>query len=46
METETDYAYKGRGEKCEVVKSKLKVNISGAVNISQDEGGMSSVTHA
>ena len=40
IESEKDYSYKGYGEKCEVVKLKLKVNISGAVNISQDEGGM------
>ena len=40
LESETDYKYKGWDEKCKFDKSKVSVNISGAVNISKDEGGM------
>ncbi|XP_072031890.1 cathepsin L-like [Amphiura filiformis] len=42
LESEADYPYKGYGEKCEFVKSKVKVNITGAVNISQDEAEIAS----
>ena len=43
LESEADYKYKGYGEKCEFDKSKVKANISGAVNISKDEGGRPSI---
>ncbi|XP_072031894.1 cathepsin F-like [Amphiura filiformis] len=43
LESEADYPYKGYlGGNCKFVKSKVKVNITGAVYISQDEGEIAS----
>ena len=44
LETEADYPYEAEGEKCAFVKSKAKVDITGAVNISSNEEG-ESFTH-
>ncbi|VEN63981.1 unnamed protein product [Callosobruchus maculatus] len=40
LETEEDYPYEAENEKCHFVKSKSKVQLSGAVNISHDETDM------
>ncbi|KAG5884611.1 hypothetical protein JTB14_023810 [Gonioctena quinquepunctata] len=40
LESETDYPYKAEDEKCLFKKSKVKVQLSGAVNISHDETDM------
>ena len=41
LETESDYKYEGYGEKCKFNASEAKVKVTGAVNISQNEGGKS-----
>jgi len=40
LETEKDYSYEGENEKCSLDKSKIKVKISGAVDISKNETQM------
>lgn len=40
LESETDYSYKGRDEKCRFNRSEVAVKISGALNISSDEKDM------
>ncbi|KAH9500838.1 hypothetical protein Btru_073138 [Bulinus truncatus] len=42
IETEDDYKYEGKDDKCRFNKSKVAVAITGAVNISQDENEMAS----
>lgn len=40
LETEQDYPYEGEDEKCDFIKSKTRVQLKGAVNISHDETDM------
>lgn len=40
METEQDYPYDAEDEKCSFNKNKVKVKLSGALNISHDETDM------
>lgn len=40
LETEQDYPYDAEDEKCHFTKNKVKVQISGALNISHDETDM------
>ncbi|KAI8784915.1 Cathepsin F precursor, putative, partial [Biomphalaria glabrata] len=37
LETETDYKYEGKDDKCRFNSSEVQVKLTGAVNISQDE---------
>ncbi len=39
LETEKDYPYEGRGEKCDFDKSEVRAYINGSVKISKDEDG-------
>ena len=39
LETEKDYPYEGKDDKCEFVKKEAEVFISGALNISSNEDG-------
>ncbi|ELT97360.1 hypothetical protein CAPTEDRAFT_147978 [Capitella teleta] len=40
LETEKDYPYEGKGDKCVFEKAEVEVNITGAVNISSNEDDM------
>ncbi|XP_055879268.1 uncharacterized protein LOC106074746 [Biomphalaria glabrata] len=40
LETETDYKYEGKDDKCRFNSSEVQVKLTGAVNISQDENEM------
>ncbi|BFZ07455.1 hypothetical protein BsWGS_10493 [Bradybaena similaris] len=40
IETEADYKYTGEDQKCQFNKSEVVVQVTGAVNISKDEGEM------
>nr|ATU82855.1 secreted C13 protease-like protein [Pristhesancus plagipennis] len=43
LETETDYPYKGWGEKCHFNRSEARVSITGAYNVSHNEEDMAKI---
>lgn len=40
LETETDYPYDGKDEKCHFNSTAVRVTVTGALNISKNESGL------